>query len=45
MEAMWEKEKEFLEQDVILGNVRSIDMTIDDPSLPTWGDISIGDIY
>ena len=45
MEAMWEKEKEFLEQDVILGNVRSVDMTIDDPTLPSWGDISLGDIY
>ncbi|MBR1887516.1 MAG: alpha/beta hydrolase [Bacteroidales bacterium] len=35
----------FLENDVIKGTARFIDATIDDPSLPSWGNISMDDIY
>ena len=47
MEYIWPIEKEFLEQNVILGTGRTMDVTIDDPSLPTlsWGNISVDDIY
>ena len=47
MEYIWPIEKEFLEQNVILGTGRTVDMEVDDPSLPTlsWGDISVDDIY
>lgn len=45
MEVMWEVEKEFLEQNVILGSRRVVDTLIDDPSLPSWKPISLGDIY
>ena len=45
MEVMWEKEKDFLEHDVMLGERRTVDEVIDDPSLPSWGNISLGDIY
>lgn len=36
MNYVWDLEKEFLEQNVILGRTRNIDAVIDDPSLPTW---------
>ena len=47
MEYIWPIEKEFLEQNVILGTGRTVDVEIDDPSLPTlsWGNISVDDIY
>jgi dienelactone hydrolase len=47
MEYLWPIEKEFLEQNVILGTRRTIDATVDDPSLPamSWGDVSVDDIY
>lgn len=47
MEYIWPIEKEFLEQNVILGTGCTVDMVVDDPSLPTlsWGDISVDDIY
>ena len=36
MNYVWEVEKEFLEQNVILGRARTVDTIIDDPSLPVW---------
>ena len=41
----WPLEKEFLERSVILGARRVIDATIDDSSLPSWGNITTDDIY
>ena len=45
MTVMWEVEKEFLEQNVMLCTRRVVDTLIDDPSLPTWGSITLDDIY
>jgi predicted esterase len=47
MNYIWPIEKEFLEQSVILGTNRTIDETIDDPSLPSWSwsSVSMNDIY
>lgn len=45
MNYLWPIEKEFLEQNVILGNHRTVDAMVDDPSLPVWGDLSLDDIY
>lgn len=47
MNYLWPIEKEFLEQNVILGVKRSVDANVDDPSLPTWGwaNVSMDDIY
>ena len=36
MNYVWDLEKDFLEQNVILGRERTIDTVIDDPSLPVW---------
>ena len=38
-------EKEFLEKCCTLGVPMNIDATVDDPSLPTWGAFTLGDIY
>ncbi|MBO4634682.1 MAG: alpha/beta hydrolase [Bacteroidales bacterium] len=35
----------FLEQCVIMGHRRNLDALVDDPDLPTWGNISVDDIY
>lgn len=40
MEVLWPQEKEFLEQDVILGRGSIVDEVVNDPSLPEWTDIS-----
>lgn len=45
MTVLWDIEKEFLEQNVILGTRRVVDTLIDDPSLPTWNPITLKDIY
>ena len=45
MEACWPKERVFLEEEVMLGHRSTLDAMVDDPSLPTWGDISVDDIY
>jgi pimeloyl-ACP methyl ester carboxylesterase len=45
MQAAWPLEKEFLERSVILNAHRVIDATIDDDSLPSWGNITTDDIY
>lgn len=42
---MWEYEKEFLEQDVILGKGSIVDIVVDDPNLPQWTDITLDKIY
>ena len=43
--ALWSLEKAFLENCVMSGNVKRIDAIVDDASLPSWGAISMGDIY
>ena len=45
MAYLWNLEKEFLEKSVMQGVHRSIDAQVDDPSLPSWGAISLNDIY
>ena len=47
MNYIWSIEKEFLEQNVILGTHRTIDATLDDPTLPSWSwsSVSMNDIY
>jgi predicted esterase len=47
MNYVWPIEKEFLEQNVILGAKRTVDAEVDDPSLPNWewSDISMDDVY
>ena len=45
MNYLWDIERGFLEQDVMLGHARTIDALVDDPSLPSWGNISTDDIY
>ena len=47
MNYIWELEKEFLEQNVILGKSRNIDAVIDDPSLPTWSwtEVTLDSMY
>ena len=43
--ALWPLEKQFLEDNVIAGHNRVVDAMVDDDSLPTWGSISMDDIY
>ena len=47
MNYVWPLEKEFLEQNVILGADRTVDSIVDDPTLPSWdwANISTDDIY
>ena len=45
MDYLWPIEKEFLEKNVMQGIRLSLDATLDDPSLPTWKNISLDDIY
>lgn len=45
MNYLWDLEKAFLEQNVILGNPRRVDATIGDSSLPTWDQVSVNSIY
>ena len=45
MEACWPKERVFLEEEVMQGHRSTIDALVDDPALPSWGDISLDDIY
>lgn len=45
MDYVWNIEKDFLEKDVMQGISRNIDSIIDDPSLPSWSNISLDDIY
>ena len=47
MNYVWPLEKDFLEQNVILGANRTVDSIVDDPTLPSWdwANISTDDIY
>lgn len=47
MNYVWPLEKDFLEQNVILGANRIVDSIVDDPTLPSWdwANISTDDIY
>ena len=42
---LWDLEKQFLQENVMLGHARAVDAVVDDPSLPSWFAISLGDIY
>jgi Carboxylesterase type B len=42
---LWELERQFLQENVILGHKRSVDALVDNESLPQWGSISMDDIY
>lgn len=42
---MWPVEKQFLEENVILGHRRNVDALVDDDSLPSDFDISLENIY
>lgn len=42
---LWEEQKDFLEKNVIRGAHRSMDVMVEDPSLPKWKPIGLGDIY
>ena len=43
--ALWSLERQFLEENIISGHDRKVDALIDDDSLPSWGAITMGDIY
>ena len=45
MQACWSLEKDFLEKNVTQGAHRVVDAVVDDASLPSWGNISLKDIY
>ena len=45
MDYLWDIEQSFLEQNVILGHARTVDATIDDPTLPSWTQVSLDSIY
>ncbi len=45
MNALWEEEMNFLEQDVMLGKGRTIDALVTDSTLPSWGNVSMDSIY
>ena len=42
---LWELERQFLEECVIAGHAKTLDAFVDDASLPSWGSLSMGDIY
>jgi dienelactone hydrolase len=43
--ALLNLEMNFLEQDVMQGRARTVDALITDPTLPSWGDMSMDSIY
>lgn len=47
MDYLWDIEKPFLEQNVILGHPRTVDALVDDPTLPTWSmtQVNLDTIY
>lgn len=45
MNYLWDLEQAFLEQNVILGHARTIDAMVDDPGLPSWGQVSMDSLY
>lgn len=42
---LWELERQFLEECVMAGHVKTLDAFVDDTSLPSWGSLSMEDIY
>lgn len=42
---LWPIEKQFLEESVMSGHNRTVDAMVDDDSLPSWGALSLDDIY
>ena len=42
---LWELERQFLEECVMAGHVKTLDAFVDDTSLPSWGTLSMEDIY
>lgn len=42
---LWELEKQFLQENVMLGHARSVDALVNDDALPQWSAISMDDIY
>lgn len=42
---LWDLEKQFLQENVMLGHARVVDTVVDDPTLPTRLSISMDDIY
>jgi hypothetical protein len=42
---LWELEKQFLQENVMQGHVRSVDALVNNESLPQWSTISMDDIY
>lgn len=42
---LWDLEKQFLQENVMLGHARTVDAVVDDPTLPSWFTISLDDIY
>lgn len=45
MNALWDEEMNFLEQDVMLGKARTVDALVSDATLPSWGSVSLDSIY
>ena len=45
MHVLWDIEQAFLEKNVIKRALRTIDATVDDESLPSWGNVSMDSIY
>ena len=45
MNYLWDIEQAFLEKNVIQGTARTVDAMIDDPSLPSWGTVTLDSIY
>lgn len=44
MDYLWPVEEDFLEK-VTRGVTYSVDAEVDDPSLPSWWNVSLDDIY
>ena len=42
---LWDVEKQFLQENVMLGHARIVDAVVDDPTLPSKLSISLDDIY
>jgi len=45
MSVLWDEEMIFLQDDVMLGQRRTLDATVDDESLPSWGNVSLNSLY
>ena len=45
MNYLWDIEQAFLEKNVIQGAARTVDAMVDDPSLPSWGTVTLDSIY